>query len=158
MSDLIGSSDQLLGDTGQAILRALAGAIIPASDAHGVPGADDEIIFTDLMTSAGPTLKFIAEHLGMLESLAGEGSFVDASLEDQVALAERFRSAYPEAAALIVSLICQCYYRDPRVLESLGTPARPPFPEGYDIDQGDWSLLEPVRARGLIYRPVDHPG
>ena len=53
-----------------------------------------------------------------------------------------------------MSLICQSYYRDPRVLESLGTPPRPPFPEGYEIQQGDWSLLDPVRARGPIYRPT----
>lgn len=154
MSDLISSSDQLLSDAGQTILRALAGAIIPASEAHGVPGADDETIFADLMSSAGPTMKFIAEHLGILEELAGGGGFLDAPLTEQVALAENFRAAHPEAMAVIVSLIAQCYYRDPRVLESLGTPARPPFPEGYAIDQGDWSLLDPVRARGPIYRPV----
>jgi len=154
MSDLISSSDQLLSEGGRAILRALAGAIIPASEAHGVPGADDEAIFTDLMTSAGPTLQFIAEHLGILEELADDGGFLAASLDDKVRLAEQFRSAHPEAAALIVSLVCQCYYRDPRVLESLGTPPRPPFPEGYEIDQGDWSLLDPVRARGPIFRPV----
>ena len=154
MSDLIGSSEQILSEAGRAILQALAGAIIPASEAHGVPGADDETIFADLMRTAGPTLQFIAEHLGILEELAGEGSFLDATLEEQAGLAEQFRSAHPEAAALIVSLICQCYYRDPRVLESLGTPARPPFPEGYEIDQGDWSLLDPVKARGPIYRPI----
>jgi hypothetical protein len=154
MSDLIGSSDQLLSEAGQAMLRALAGAIIPASEAHGVPGADDETIFTDLITSAGPTLQFVAEQLGILEELAGDGGFLAASLDEQVSLAEQFRAAHPEAAALIVSLICQCYYRDPRVLESLGTPPRPPFPEGYEIDEGDWSLLDPVRARGPIFRPV----
>lgn len=154
MSDLISSSEQLLSEAGQAILRALAGAVIPASEAHSVPGADDDAIFMEIMTSAGPTLKFVAEHLGILEELAGDGGFLAASLDEQVTLAEQFRAAHPEAAALIVSLICQCYYRDPRVLESLGTPPRPPFPEGYEIDQGDWSLLDPVRARGPIYRPV----
>ncbi len=154
MNDLISSSEQNLSETGQAILRALAGTIIPASEAHGVPGADDEAIFSDLMSSAGPTLQFIAEHLSELQSLAGEQGFLEASSEARVAIAEQFRAAQPEAAALIVSLICQCYYRDPRVLESLGTPPRPPFPEGYAIDQGDWTLLAPVRARGPIYRKV----
>lgn len=154
MSDLIGSSSEVLSDAGKAVLRALAGAIIPASETHGVPGADDEAIFADLLSSAGPTLAFIAEQLGILEALAGDGGFLEAPLEEQVTHAEAFRSAHPEAAALIVSLVCQCYYRDPRVLESLGTPPRPPFPEGYEVDQGDWSLLDPVRARGPIYRPV----
>jgi hypothetical protein len=154
MNDLIGSSNEVLSEAGRAILQALAGAIIPASDEHGVPGADDEAIFAELLASAGPTLKFIAEHLGILEELAGEHGFLGASAAERVALAEQFRAAQPEAAALIISLICQVYYRDPRVLESLGTPPRPPFPEGYAVDQGDWSLLDPVRERGPIYRPV----
>lgn len=154
MSDLIGSSGEQLNQSGQHALRALAGAIIPASDSHGVPGGDDEAIFTDLLTSAGPALQFVAAHLGLLDELAGADGFAGATLEQRINVAEQFRSAQPEAAALIVSLICQSYYRDPRVLESLGTPARPPFPEGYEIQQGDWSLLDPVRARGPIYRPT----
>jgi hypothetical protein len=154
VSDLIGSSERILSDTGIAIFRALAGTIIPASPEHGVPGADDETIFSELMTSAGSTLDFISEHLGILEELAAEGGFLGADSGTRIELAERFRRAHPEAAALIISLICQCYYRDPRVLESLGTAPRPPFPQGYGIDQGDWSLLDPVRARGPIYRPV----
>jgi hypothetical protein len=40
-----------------------------------------------------------------------------------------------------------CYYRDDRVMVSLGLEARPPFPKGYVLEQGDWSLLDPVRAR-----------
>jgi hypothetical protein len=154
MSELIGSSDQILGEGGKAILKALAGTMIPASAEHRVPGADDETIFADLLKSAGPTLAFIGEHLGTLEEMAGDGGFLGADADTRVALAESFRQSHPDVAALIVSLVCQCYYRDPRVLDSLGTPARPPFPEGYDIDQGDWSLLDPVRARDPLYRPT----
>ena len=29
-----------------------------------------------------------------------------------------------------------------------------PFPKGYALEQGDWSLLDPVRARGRIWRGV----
>jgi hypothetical protein len=32
--------------------------------------------------------------------------------------------------------------------------ARAPFPKGYDLEQGDWSLLDPVRARPRLYRDV----
>ena len=155
MSDLIGSSEQRLSEGGRTLLRALVGTMIPASPGHGVPGADDEAIFADILKSAGPTLAAIGEKLGNLETMAGEAGFLGADEATRVDLAEAFRQAHPEVAALIVSLACQCYYRDPRVLESLGTPARPPFPEGYEISFGDWSLLDPVRARGPIYRPVD---
>ena len=39
-------------------------------------------------------------------------------------------------------------------MESLGMEARPPFPKGYEVEQGDWSLLDPVRARPKMYREV----
>jgi hypothetical protein len=29
---------------------------------------------------------------------------------------------------------------------------RPPFPEGFEVEEGDWSLLDPVRARPKLYR------
>jgi hypothetical protein len=51
------------------------------------------------------------------------------------------------AAATLVRVVLQCYYRDDRVLRSLGLELRAPFPKGYTLEQGDWSLLDPVRAR-----------
>jgi hypothetical protein len=46
------------------------------------------------------------------------------------------------------------YYQHPRVLEALGREARPPHPEGYEIEPFDPSLLEPVRRRPKLYREV----
>ena len=64
------------------------------------------------------------------------------------------RSAGAPAAAL-GRLILSAYYRDDRVLLALGHEARAPFPKGYDVEQGDWSLLDPVRARPRMYRVVE---
>jgi hypothetical protein len=44
-------------------------------------------------------------------------------------------------------VVLQCYYRDDRVLRSLGLELRAPFPIGYTLEEGDWSLLDPVKAR-----------
>ena len=41
---------------------------------------------------------------------------------------------------------------DDRVLRSLGLELRPPFPQGYALEQGDWSLLDPVKARPSMWR------
>jgi hypothetical protein len=46
----------------------------------------------------------------------------------------------------------QCYYRDDRVMRSLGMEVRPPFPQGFEVERGDWSLLDPVRSRPPLYR------
>jgi len=40
------------------------------------------------------------------------------------------------------------------VMLSLGQEPRPPFPKGHVVEQGDWSLLDPVRARPPMYRVV----
>ena len=54
--------------------------------------------------------------------------------------------------ALLVTLCVQCYYRDDRVMRSLGMEARAPFPKGFEVPAGDYGLLDPVRARGPIWR------
>ena len=51
-------------------------------------------------------------------------------------------------------IILQCYYRDDRVMRSLGLEVRPPYPKGFEVEQGDWSLLDPVRARPKLYREI----
>ena len=38
------------------------------------------------------------------------------------------------------------------VMRSLGMEPRPLFPKGFEVEQGDWSLLDPVRARPKLYR------
>ena len=44
------------------------------------------------------------------------------------------------------------YYRHPRVQVALGLEGRPPYPQGYELEVGDLSLIDPVRARASIYR------
>ena len=63
-----------------------------------------------------------------------------------------FRALGGVAAATLSRVILQCYYRDDRVLRSLNLELRPPFPKGYDMEQGDWSLLDPVKARPATWR------
>lgn len=153
MSELIGTDAPLTPET-QATLRALAETIIPASSSHGVPGADDPEIFSDLLSSSGTFLEFLNESMRSLDEQSGSGGFNARSPVQRLALAEQFRASQPEAAGLLVALICQCYYRDDRVMASLDMDPRPPFPKGFDIADGDWSLLDPVRARGIVYRDV----
>src|SRR6202022_921354 len=52
----------------------------------------------------------------------------------------------------LVRVVLLCYYRDDRVMRSLGQEPRPPFPKGHVVEQGDWSLLDPVRKRPRMHR------
>jgi hypothetical protein len=134
-------------------LRSLAGAMIPADAAYGVPGAHDAVIFADIVSSIGPDANPVADALRQLDAVAGR-AYADLEVDRQQAVAQAFRSAHPSSAARLSGLIVTCYYRDDRVMQSLGMEPRPPFPQGFEVEAGDWSLLDPVRARPKMYREV----
>jgi hypothetical protein len=135
-------------------LRALAGAIIPPSSAYGVPGADDDRIFGDILRSLERDRDDICHALAGLTRLAG-GAFADLGPERRTEVAAHFREVGGAPLAALVRVVLLSYYRDDRVMRSLGQEPRPPFPKGHVVEQGDWSLLDPVRARPPMYRSVD---
>ena len=146
-STLIGS-DSPLSLAAKTALLTLLRAMIPASEAFNVPGADDPKIVADILATGGPALAFLDEPLAALQ--AG----LEAQPDHSGQSIEQFRAQHGELTSLLTMLTLQCYYRDDRVMASLEMEARPPFPEGYQVEDGDYSLLDPVRARGVIYRPV----
>jgi hypothetical protein len=132
-------------------LRCIAGMMIPPSTEFGVPGADDAIIFSDIVKSLGRDLGQVREALGELAVLAGgDLTELDAARRDQAVAA--FRARRGTNGATLSRVILQCYYRDDRVLHSLGLEPRAPFPQGHVLEQGDWSLLDPVRSRPKMWR------
>jgi hypothetical protein len=134
--------------------RALAGIIIPPSTMYDVPGADDERIFNDVLRSLERDRDDIGRALAQLADLAG-GAFADLEPARRAEVAAGFREAGGAPLAALVRVVLLCYYRDDRVMRSLGQEVRPPFPKGHVVEQGDWSLLDPVRARPRMYRSVD---
>jgi len=134
-------------------LRCVAAAMIPPSARYDVPGADDEVIFADIIASLGRDAALVRRALALLDDLAG-AALPGLSADAQDDVLERFRRRYPDLTATLVHVVVCCYYRDDRVMRSLGMEPRPPFPKGFDVEAGDFSLLDPVRARGPIYRQV----
>jgi hypothetical protein len=134
-------------------LRCVAGMMIPASEAYGVPGADDAVIFADIVASLGRDVDDVREALALLAAISG-GSFADLDEARREAVAASFQARGGPALAVLTRMIVQSYYRDDRVVRSLGLEPRAPFPKGHNLEQGDWSLLEPVRQRAKMWRDV----
>ena len=65
-----------------------------------------------------------------------------------------FQQSHPNEAAVLQTIVASCYYRDARVLTALGREPQPPMPGGFEVEEGDFSLLDEVRARGPIWRKV----
>ena len=132
-------------------LRTIARMIIPASADYAVPGADDAVIQADILATLGRDGAAVRAALDHLAQLAGMPlADLDAARRDEVA--REFRASGGVPAATLVRVVLQCYYRDDRVVRSLGLEPRPPFPKGHALEQGDWSLLEPVKARPSMWR------
>lgn len=127
-------------------LRCVAGMMIPASTLYDVPGADDDAIFADILRSLGRDAPQVQAALQHLDKLAG-GCFADLPADRRQQVAATFRETGGTPLTFLNRAILQCYYRDDRVMQSLGMEPRPPFPKGHVVEQGDWSLLDPVRAR-----------
>lgn len=135
-------------------LRRLAGFMVPPSAEYGVPGADDEVIFADIVRSLGRDRADVKKALAMLRELAG-GAFseLDEKRAEVAAMALLERKGGPLAA--LGRAVLQCYYRDDRVFIALGLEPRTPFPKGHVLEPTDWSILEPVRARPRMWRDLD---
>lgn len=144
-------ADNPLTPAQEADLAAIAGFIIPASDEFDVPGADDPAIQADMLATFGRDAPLVREALDVLARLAGAPlGDLDPARREAVALA--LRAAGGPAVAALTRVVLQCYYRDDRVVRSLGLEPRPPYPQGHVLPDGDWSLLDPVRARPPSWR------
>ena len=130
-------------------LRCLAEMMIPASAEYDVPGAGDEAIFGQILRSLGSDARPVT---AVLQTLDADGPFADLDPQRRDAVAAQLRETGGGALGYLTRIILQCYYRDDRVMRSLGLEPRPPYPKGFEVEQGDWSLLDPVRARPKLYR------
>jgi hypothetical protein len=116
-----------------------------------VPGADDDVIFADTLNSFGPDGEHVLLVLAELDARSG-GGFADLPCGEARRVAESVRTAGGVSLAAVMRIVLQCYYRDDRVMRSLEMETRSPFPKGFTVEQGDWSMLDPVRARPKLYR------
>lgn len=132
-------------------LRALVGQMIPASAAYKVPGADDEAIFADILKSLERDTADAHTALAHLAKLAG-GAFAGLALDRRRDVAATFKQEGGAPLGALNRVVLLCYYRDDRVMRSLGQEPRSPFPKGHVVEQGDWSLLDPVRKRAPMWR------
>ncbi len=137
----------------QRSLRCLADMMVPASAKYRIPGAGDDAIFADILRSFGQDAHDVRDVLQALDRLCG-GVFADLPPDRRGVVAAQLREQGGTALTMLSRIILLCYYRDDRVMRSLDLEIRPPFPKGYEVEQGDWSLLDPVRQRAPFYRKI----
>ena len=145
------TNDELL------LLKQIAGRIIPAAPDDDLPGADDEKVFAELLEIATANIENLRKQL---QDLAVADGGINALITMDTDLFDRWflqwAERWPENAhpffALLMPMLLRAYYRDPRVHAAYGRRPGAPFPEGYVLIDGDWSLLDKVRDRPPFYR------
>lgn len=153
MNDKIIATEKLDAQL-RSTLSALMDTMIPANEGFNAPSAGTDDIVNDVEQSMqGNALALLSEMLTRLnDQSAARFEDLDATARWQ-AFSELQRTD-AHALRTLGSVVLQCYYRNDQVLESLGMESRSPFPLGNEVEQGDWSLLDPVKARGSFYREV----
>ncbi len=138
-------------ETERRQIAAIAAAVIPEDRSLGAPGAHDpQILAVVLDKVAAQAADRVKSGLRQLAAELGPSDPAPDKLLDLLEGDGRFKALLQ----MLTIAILQGYYQDPRVLALHGLAPRPPFPEGHHVAAGDWSLLEPVKGRGPIYRPV----
>ena len=153
----IDAADPMLTCAQRASLDLVLNLIVPPSADGRMPGAAEVGVPAYLVAEAPDALPELRRELFELEQRSRERfarGFAELEAIERKTLIEAMRAQAPSFMSRLAHELLACYYQHDRVLEGLGMEARPPFPKGYQIVQGDLSLLAPVRARGKMYREV----
>jgi glycine/D-amino acid oxidase-like deaminating enzyme len=135
-----------------AATRGLRVALVEQEDiASGTSSRSSRLIHGGLRYLEQFHLPLVREALATITAKAG-GGFMKMDRDEREALFNGYYASGAAAAAVLGRVILGAYYRDDRVLQSLGLEARAPFPKGYALEQGDWSLLDAVRERPPLWR------
>lgn len=144
-------------DAQLAVLNALMDQLIPASRDGRMPAARSLSLFADIATMPAKDRALFEEGLADLDrrSIDAHGvGFAALGIAEARALVNVLRAA---ASPFIQSFMTQTvgrYLAHDVVMPLIGLEARPNWPKGHVVAQGDWSLIDVVRRRPKIYRPV----
>jgi hypothetical protein len=138
-----------------AILDLVLDMIVPPGPDGRLPGASQVGVPAHLMAWAPQLMPVLAAELDRLtdESRRRHGcDFPVLQAAQRQALVDAIRGVEPSFMRPLALETVTCYYQDDRVLAALEEPLRAPYPQGYQVLQGDLGLLAPVRRRGKMYR------
>lgn len=137
------------------LLSAILDLLIPPRADGRLPGAGAlglaETIAADLSTDTNYR-PGVESGLAALQEAASErdpAGFLALAGEDRRAVFQAQLQQHPALLRGIMHHLNLAYYAHPTVLAGLDQPARPPFPEGYEIEQTDPALLALLESRRL---------
>ena len=151
------TSNSFFADAQIILLTEVLNRIIPGNDK--MPGAGEiGVDYLDQAVGDSPRLKRIFGN-GLLQLEVGAHrdyaeDFPSLTGEQQDAVLRQIEADEGEFFDLLVRQTYNGYYTNGRIVELLGLEARPPQPLGHQVEQGNITLIENVKKRGIVYRDV----
>jgi hypothetical protein len=142
-----------LSEDEKSVLDQLLDVTIPASADGKMPSAAE--IGFDKYLCAHNMIPGLREILKLLQYQAQQSKgaeFLLLTADDKIEVVAAARRENLRIFATFTEMVTQCYYLNAWVIKAIGQDVRPPFPKGYQLEEGDLCLLEPVYERGSIYR------
>lgn len=142
----------------KSALTAVLDELIPAGEDGRMPAASQAGVAEHVLAQvdASPDLAqaVVAGLSALAELLSERGAAELARLapQDRALLLNALAERSPAFLPGLVFHAYTSYYQHPAVLAGLGVPPRAPHPEGYPMEESDFSLLDPVRARPPMWR------
>ncbi|MEE2703600.1 MAG: gluconate 2-dehydrogenase subunit 3 family protein [Myxococcota bacterium] len=148
-------SDSGFSRAQERALACVLDEIIPPSEDGRFPGAGELGLVSYVGERAADLVPMIVQGLSSLDELAsgrGAADFAALPRGERRGVLEELTAREAGFLPLLLFHTFSGYYQQPPVLEALGLEARPPFPEGHEVEPNDHALLDPVRERGPVYR------
>ena len=140
------------------LLSLVLDELIPPRPDGRLPGAGTLGVGAVVEHAAAgtPELEQMLTHgLAALDDVAhrsGADGFAALAPSARIVALRDLEQAEPMFLSTLLTLACVGYYSAEPVVAALKGSARPPHPLGYEVESDDLSLLDPVRARGKLYR------
>lgn len=140
-----------------ASLNVLMELLIPASADGRMPSAVSLALFADITSLPVKDRALLDAGLSMLDERSRSqygAAFAKLTDPDASKLVDAFRSEKSLFVQTFTLHTVARYLQHDQVMPLIGLEARPPWPKGHTVTQGDWSLIDVVRKRPKIYRQV----
>jgi len=140
------------------VLSLVLDELIPPSEDGRLPGAGGLGVASDVETAVkatpalGPVINGGISAVDDLSRTRNAGGFAALSRAERVDVLREVEAADPAFVPTLMMLAYVGYYGNERVVAVLKPGNQAPHPSGYDVEPDDLTLLDPVRARGKLYR------
>lgn len=138
------------------LLSIFCDTILPGDKSLRLPSAADLDVKSRFLQIGKE--RELTDYFNLIEEIAIEEfglEFAKLEASQRLKIVEKSKRKNIRLATAVIVECIKVYYTSSQVLKNIPAGAIPPFPEGNQLDDDDWSLLDSVYERGPIYRSVD---